>query len=64
MTQSITPDDDELDLRKLAQVVLTRWYWIVLATVLTAAVALGACIVEKHLTLTRLIVYVLGGSDG
>ncbi len=45
MTQSITPDDDELDLRKLAQVVLTRWYWIVLATVLTAAVALGVSLI-------------------
>jgi uncharacterized protein involved in exopolysaccharide biosynthesis len=45
MAQNINPYEDEIDLRRLAQVVLTRWYWIAIATVLTAAVALGVSLI-------------------
>jgi succinoglycan biosynthesis transport protein ExoP len=45
MTQSLNPYEDEIDLRRLVRVVLTRWYWIAIATVLTAAVALGVSLI-------------------
>lgn len=41
MTQETNPFDDEIDLRQYLQVFLRRWPWIVLTSVLAAAVAAG-----------------------
>jgi succinoglycan biosynthesis transport protein ExoP len=41
MTQENNPFDDEIDLRQYLEVFLRRWPWIVLTTVLAAAVAAG-----------------------